>query len=179
MATVRRTSLLFLAGTIMLIAVCLPARSAEITTPEKFLGFKVGADYKLATYEQAIGYLELLASQSPRIKVLDMGPTSMGRRQKYAVISSEEAMKDLDRFKGITKKLSLARGTAAAEAHKLAEEGKAVVYIDGGMHASEVVGSDQQIQLAYDLVTGEDRQTKLIRDLTGQSVLILYFLEQV
>ena len=33
---------------------------AQVTPPEEFLGFEVGADFKLITYEQAAGYIELL-----------------------------------------------------------------------------------------------------------------------
>ncbi len=136
----------------------------QVTPPEEFLGFKPGADFKLMTYEQAIGYLERLAEQTPRIQIFDMGPTAYGRRMKYAVISSDENMADLDRYKEINRKLSLARGVSPAEAETLSEEGKAVVWIDGGLHEGEVSGAQQLSQLAYDIVTGDDRRTRLIRD---------------
>ncbi len=64
----------------------------SITKPEDFLGFKPGADFHLANYEQAIGYFEKIAAQSKRMQIFDMGETSEGRRQKYAIISSEENM---------------------------------------------------------------------------------------
>ncbi len=146
------------------------AGAAEVTPPEKFLGFKVGADFRLITYEQVVGYLELLQSQSPRLKVFDAGPTAMNRRMKYAVISSEENLAKLDRYKDIAKTLTLGRGVSEADANRLAEEGKCIVWIDGGLHASEVVGSNQQVQLAYDLVTGEDARAKLIR---ANTILVL------
>ncbi|MCJ7579979.1 MAG: hypothetical protein MUP98_05525, partial [Candidatus Aminicenantes bacterium] len=68
---------------------------SQITTPESYLGTKPGADFFLATYEQLIGYFEQVASETNRIQIFDMGPTSMGRRMKYAVISSEENMANL------------------------------------------------------------------------------------
>ena len=138
----------------------------QVTPPEQFLGFKPGADFKLATYEQALGYLELLANQTKRVKIFDMGPTTYGRRMKYAVISSDENIAKLETYKEINRKLSLARGLAKAEAEKLAEEGKAIVWIDGGLHEGEVSGAQQLPQLAYDLVTGNDRQSLLIRENT-------------
>jgi hypothetical protein len=116
------------------------------------------------TYEQALGYIELLAGETPRIEVFDMGPTSFGRRRKYAVISSEENMAKLDDYKEICRKLSLARGVTEDEARRLAGEGKAIVWIDGGLHAREVVGSHANIQLAYDPASAEDSLTKQIRD---------------
>ncbi len=136
----------------------------QVTPPEEFLGFKPGADFELITYEQAIGYLEVLAGQTERIQIFDMGPTAYGRRMKYAVVSSEENMANLDKYKEINRKLSLARGVPPADAESLSEEGRAVVWIDGGLHEGEVSGAQQLSQLAYDLVSGEDRRTRLIRE---------------
>jgi len=164
MPTIRNLAPRILMSAVLFASFCLSLSGAEITAPEKFLGFRVGADFHLVTYEQTLGYLDILASETPRLKVFDMGPTSYGRRQKYAVISSEENMAKLDHYKEICRKLSLARGVPEAEARKLADEGKAIVWIDGGLHAREVVGSHMQIQLAYDLVAAEDRLTKQLRD---------------
>jgi len=146
---------------------------AQITAPEEYLGFKPGADFHLAIYEQGIGYFELLASQTGRMQIFDMGPTSQGRRMKYAVISSEKNMAQLDRYKEISRRLSLPWDFIDAEpsgsppeneARRLAETGKAVVWIDGGLHATEVAPAQHLIQLAYDLVTGDDPQTRFIRE---------------
>jgi len=143
---------------------------AQITTPEKYLGYRPGADFHLATYEQLIGYLELLDQQSAKLKVFDMGPTSEGRRMKYAVISSEENMADLEKYKDIVRKLSLAQTADEKEARQLAQQGKAVVWIDSGIHADETSGPMHQFQLAYELVTGEDDQIKNIR---ANTILLL------
>ncbi|NOR54253.1 MAG: peptidase, partial [Candidatus Aminicenantes bacterium] len=109
--------ILFFSGTLCL---------SQVTAPEDYLGFKPGADFHLANYEQAIGYFEKIASESKRMLVLDMGPTSEGKRMKYAVISSEENIEKLDLYKEINKKLSLYRGVSEEEARKLADQGKAV-----------------------------------------------------
>lgn len=138
--------------------------SAQITTPETYLGFKPGADFHLMTYEQAIGYFEKLASQTDRMIVLDMGITSEGRRMKYGVVSSAENLQKLEHYKELNKKLSLVRGVTEDKAKKFAEEGKVIVWIDGGLHGTEVAPAQLLPQLAYDLVTIEDNRTKLIRD---------------
>ena len=140
------------------------AANSQVTTPENYLGFKPGADFHLANYEQAIGYFEKIAGESDRMIVQDMGATSYGRRMKYAVISSEDNLNKLDHYKEINKKLSLYRGVSKIEAERLAEEGKAIVWIDCGLHASECSPAQHAIQLAYDIVTGDDRRTKLIRE---------------
>lgn len=152
-----------------LAAVCLglavvPVTAQKVPAPEDVLGFKVGADFKLATYEQATAYLKALEQASPLIRVAEMGRTSMGKPMIYAVISSRENMAKLDRYREIARKLSLVRGVSDEEARALAAEGRSVVYIDGGLHASECAPAQQIIQLAHDLVAGEDAATRLVRD---------------
>lgn len=133
--------------------------SQSIPKPEDILGFKVGADYHLATYTQATDYLKILAKNSERIKLLDMGETSMGQTMVYAVISSSENIAQLDKYKQISKKLSLVKGLSPQEAKKLAQQGKPIVYIDAGLHASECAPAQHNIQLAYNLVTTKDPRT--------------------
>ena len=136
----------------------------EIPPPEEFLGFKAGADYHLATYEQALEYFRVLEKASPMIKLFEMGETAMGKPMIYAVITSQENMGKLDRYKEISRKLALVKGLTDEGARKLAAEGRAVVYIAGGLHAGEVAPPQSHLQLAYDLLTSEDSDTRLIRD---------------
>lgn len=144
----------------------------NVPPPEEILGFKVGTDYHLASYEQALEYFRVLEAASSRVKLFEMGKTSMGKPMLYAVISSEENMAKLDRFKEISQKLALAKDLTDEEAHRLAAEGRAVVWIDVGIHASECAPAQSAIQLAYDLATSEDSETRLIRENT---ILLLVF----
>ncbi len=150
----------FIAGLTLTCAV----QGQTITKPEDFLGFKPGADFHLANYEQAIGYFEKIASQSRRMQIFDMGETSEGKRQKYAIISSEENMANLEKYRLINEKLTMSRGISKEDAEKMADEGKAIVWIDCGLHATEASPAQHALQLAYDMVSGEDRKTKLIRE---------------
>lgn len=137
---------------------------AQVTPPEDFLGFRPGADFHLMTYEQAIGYFEHIAAQTDRMIVLDMGETTGGRRMKYGVISSAENLRQLEHYKEINRRISLPMDLPDAEARRLAEEGKSFVWIDGGLHGTEVAPAQLLPQLAYDLVTGTDRQMQMIRE---------------
>ena len=150
----------------------LPHAQTQTPPPVEALGFEPGADYHLATYEQAIGYFERLAHESPRIRVLDMGVTGMGRPMKYAVVSSEANLEALDRYKEISRRLTLARGLDEDAARRLADQGRVIVWIDGGLHATECAPAQQMIQLAYDLVSGEDAETRRVRD---EVIAILVF----
>ena len=141
-----------------------PTLGAQVTPPVDYLGFRPGADFHLMTYEEAVGYFERLAGETDRMVVLDMGETSAGRRMKYGVISSAENLRDLDRYKAINRRISLPGDLGEEEARRLAQEGRAIVWIDGGLHGTEVAPAQLLPRLAYDLVTGEDEQTRAIRE---------------
>jgi hypothetical protein len=145
---------------------------AQIAPPEQVLGFEVGADYHLATYEQAVEYFRQLENASPMMKVFEMGETSMGRAMIYAVISSEENMANLDRYKEISGRLARAKGLSDDDARQLAAEGKAVVWVDAGIHGTECAPAQALIQFAYDLLTSQDADTRLILDNT---IILLVF----
>jgi hypothetical protein len=144
----------------------------KVPSPEEFLGFKAGADFHLANYKQALEYFSALEKASSMIKVFEMGKTEMGKPMIYAVITSTENMGKLDLYKEISKKLSLGKGLSDEEARNLAVEGKAIVYIDVGLHASEVAPTQHSFQLAYDLLTSEDPDIRIILDNT---ILLLVF----
>src|ERR1039458_4122489 len=114
----------------------------KVTTPKEALGFNLGDDYQVANYTQLEAWWKKLATESDRMKLVDMGPTAEGRRQYMAIITSPENLKKLDHYKDISRRLALAEGLNEDQAHALAREGKAVVWIDGGLHASEAVGSE-------------------------------------
>src|ERR1700722_13299537 len=148
-----RTLLLVVAGLTLLPASRSYSQSGvtrKITTPKEAIGFNVGDDYQLANYVQLTSYWQTLAKESDRMKLVDIGPTAEGRRQYMAIISSPENIAKLDHYKEISAKLSHAEGLTDAEAHALAQEGRAIVWIDGGLHASETVGSQQLLETVYE-----------------------------
>jgi hypothetical protein len=132
---------------------------ANITTPKEALGFNLGDDYHMASYTQLESYWKKIASESNRTKLVDMGLTAEGRHQYMMIISSPANMKNLDHYKEISRKLGLAKGISNDEAHELAREGKAIVWIDGGLHASETVGSQQIMETVYQMASRTDPET--------------------
>lgn len=146
------------------LAVTVAVRTAvaqpTITTPKAHLGHDVGEDYYLATYADMMGYWRVLDRESDRLALVDIGTTDEGRTQTMAIVTSPENHRRLEHYRGIAKRLALAEGLTDADARKLAEEGKAIVWIDGGLHASEVVGAQQLIETVYRLVSGTDAETR-------------------
>ena len=136
----------------------------DLASPEKFFGFQVGADYHLLKYEQAVNYWKELEKVSGKIKLFEYGKSSEGRTMVFAAISSENNIARLDSYKSISQRLSLVRGVDVEEAKKMSAEGRAIVWIDGGLHASEVAPAQHIIQLTYDLLTDTSPRIKKILD---------------
>src|SRR6476661_7109144 len=130
-----------------------------ITPPKDALGFNLGDDYQVANYTQLETYWKKLAAESDRIKLVDIGTTAEGRRQYMAIVSSPENIRNLDRYKGIARRLALAEGITEDQARGLARDGKAVVWIDGGLHANETVGSQQLMEMVYQMVSRDEPET--------------------
>ena len=135
------------------------AQTPKITTPKDQFGSNIGDDYFLATYAQLTDYWQKLARESNRMKLVDIGLTAEGRHQYMAVISSPANLAKLDHYKEISAKLAHAENLSADEARALAREGKAVVWIDGGLHASETVGAQQLIEWVYQMASRNDPET--------------------
>ncbi len=157
---VRRYRSLTLAVVLLTAVATVPAaETINVTSPKQFFGFAIGDDYQLANYTQLTEYWHKLEKESNRMKVVEIGKTSEGRPQLMAVITSPENFKKLDRYKEIARRLALAEGLTDDQAHALAKEGKAVVWIDGGLHATEVLGAHQLIETVYQLVSRTDAET--------------------
>lgn len=140
------------------------ALAQNIPSPKDHFGFTIGDDYQLANYTQTEAYFKKLAETSKRVKLVDIGKTEEGRSQYMLIITSPENHKNLDKYKEISQKLGRAEGLSPEQAKSLAAEGKAVVWIDGGLHANEVVGAHQLIQMAYNLSSRTDAETTKILD---------------
>jgi hypothetical protein len=136
----------------------------KITTPKEALGFDVGEDYQLANYSQLSTYWKKLAQESDRLSVVDIGKTSEGRTMLMAIITSPDNHLRVDRYKEIAKRMSLAENLTDSEAEALAKEGRAVVWIDGGLHGTEVLGAQQLIEIVYQMVSQSDAETNRILD---------------
>ena len=173
------------------VAVAQQYQPPAIPTPESVLGFSVGADYKLATYDESIAYFQKLAAATNRIRLIDVGKTSTGHAWTLAIISSPENLGRLDRLKEISQRIAHPTGLTDAEARRLAAEGKVFVDISGGLHASEIAGSQHTIQLAHDLLAHADEpKVKAILDNTvlflwpsinpdGQNIVVSWYRENV
>lgn len=150
----------------ILLAVALSTTAQRKTSsPKDIFGSNVTDDYFLATYTQYEKYLKTVAAESDRIKLVEMGKTEEGRTQYMSIVSSPENLKNLARLKEISKKMAHAEGLTEEQARALSKEGKAIVWIDGGLHATEVLGAAQLIETTHRLLTRNDEETlRVLRD---------------
>ncbi len=156
----RLSAALFLAAAMPL---ALPAQQ-RLTSPKEFFGHDIGADYVLPNYTKLHQYFATVAKQSDRMILDTIGLTEEGRPQIMAIISSPANLKNLDKYKEISRKLAAAQGVDSAEAARLSKEGKVVFWIDGGLHATEVLGAQQLIETFWQLNSRNDDETKRILD---------------
>ncbi|HEY1190284.1 MAG TPA: M14 metallopeptidase family protein [Gemmata sp.] len=147
-----------------------PPQAPNVTRPKAHFGFDLGADYRLANYEQYAAYLAKLEKESDRIKVVEIGTTAEKRPQLMAVVTAPANHKLLARYRAIAKMLADADGIGPDLAKKLAAEGKAVVWIDGGLHASETLCAQALAETVYQFVSASDPETLRILD----DVVILF-----
>src|SRR5688572_23823148 len=134
----------------------------RVTTPEEHFGHKIGADYVLPNYTAFTAYFQKLDRDSDRMTLHSIGKTAEGRDQLMAIITSPQNHQNLARYKDISSRLANAEGLTDAQARALAQEGKAVVWIDGGLHATEVLGAQQLIETTYQLLSRNDAETMRI-----------------
>ena len=141
-----------------------PAQT-RITTPKEEFGHEIGEDYFLANYQQLLKYWDKLDRQSNRMQVVRIGTTAEGRPMMMAIITAPENFRKLSRYQEIARRLARADGISEAQAREMAREGKAIVWIDGGLHATEVLGAQQLIQWVYEMVSRNDAETmRFLRD---------------
>lgn len=136
----------------------------NVTSPKAYFGFNIGDDYKLANYTQMDGYFRKLATESDRVLIRPIGMTEEGREQYVMVVSSPENLKKVDHYRQISQKMGRAEGLSDVEAKRLSKEGKPIIWIDGGMHSTETVGSHQLVETYYQLLSRTDEEIMNILD---------------
>jgi hypothetical protein len=131
----------------------------KLTTPKQFFGHEIGEDYWLPNYTQFAKYWETLAKESDRMVLDTIGLTAEGRPQLMAIVSSPDNLKNREKYRQIAERLSHAEGLTDAQAKSLAKEGKSIVWIDGGLHATEVLGANQLIETSWQFLSQTDEET--------------------
>jgi hypothetical protein len=137
---------------------------SQITSPEEYFGFRMGTDRKIARWDAIVEYFRLLQSQSDRVEVVDLGPSTDGHPFLQVIITSPENHGRLEILRRVNHRISHPRGLTTEEVGAFVEEGKAVVCQSMSLHATEIGGTQMAPELAHELATRDDAETRLILD---------------
>ncbi len=145
----------------------------SIPSPEKIMGFAIGD--QPVRYPDAVKYFQILSESSSRCRLIKFGETFEGRALHYLVVSNRENMQQLEKIRADIRKLSNPVSVkGAAEATEIIAGTPAVAWMMYGIHGDELSGPDAAVQLAYQLVAGEDSVTRKIRQ---ESVICIHPME--
>jgi hypothetical protein len=149
----------------LLVAVAAGARASAIPAPHAVLGFEPGDDRRLADWATIVAYFTRLAASSDRVKVEEIGRSTLDRPLVLATISSPANLARLDRLREIQRRLADPRTIPSeAAARALIAEGKSVVLITCGIHSTEVGSTLSSTVIAHRLATDQSAETRRILD---------------
>ena len=141
------------------------AASDQPPNPEQFLGFRVGADKKLARWDKIVEYLSIVARGSDRVKLRELGKTTNGNPFIALEISSPDTIKNIDHFKQLQRKLYFQGGAPTdREREEIVTSGKAVVLVTCNIHSTEIGSSQMVLELVHRLATEDSPLVKKILD---------------
>ncbi len=134
----------------------------QITSPQDFFGFQLGSDKKIARWDKIVEYFMHLEKESVKLKVINMGPSTMGHPFLVVIISSPENLANLNRLQEINAQLSDPRCIPGEQIKGLLDEGKAVICQSMSLHATEIGGTQMAPELTWDLITRRDEEAQRI-----------------
>ena len=147
------------------------ASAASIPSPKSVLGFTPGDDRTIAGWSQITDYFNRLDRASDRVTVEVLGQSTLKRPLIVAYISARENILALEKYKDIQQQLADPRKvTQNAQRDRLFANGKVVVAISCSIHSTEIVASQMSMQLAYELATAQDDDT---REILQNTILLL------
>ncbi len=138
------------------------AQNKDLPSPESYFGFEMGADRKLAHWDDLVKYYNLLGENSPRMKVVNMGKSTLGNPFLALYISAPENLANLDELQRINAMLSDPRGVSMDKIEDGIRNGKAVVVQSFGLHSSEVAATQAAAEMTHDMLTKNDSETMRI-----------------
>jgi Zinc carboxypeptidase len=146
-------------------------QSPAIPSPKSVLGFNPGDDRTIAGWSQITDYFERLDRASDRVLVQTLGQSTLKRPLIVAFISARENILALPKYKDIQQQLADPRKvTQDVQRDRLFANGKTVVAISCSIHSTEIVASQMSMQLAYELATAQDAET---REILQNTILLL------
>ncbi len=137
---------------------------AQVPSPAQFLGYEVGADERLCNFTDLMRYFRAVAAATDRVRLVEIGKTSYGQTMTMAVVTSPANHAKIEQLRAIAQRLCGARDVDATVVEQLAAQGKAIVWIDAGLHATEVIAGQNIIELVWQMASRDDAEVRHILD---------------
>jgi hypothetical protein len=152
-----------LARLLLVLVVVARLSTGQVPSPVSFLGHEVGADHRLCNYTDMVRWFRAVEAATKRVRLVDIGPTSYGQRMTMLVITSPANQVRCERLRDIS--CQLAKGRLDADtARAFADEGRAVVWIDGGLHSTEAIAGQNILELVWQMASRDDAEVARILD---------------
>ncbi|UCG27868.1 MAG: hypothetical protein JSV24_00485, partial [Bacteroidales bacterium] len=130
--------------------------TVKITSPKEHFGFTPGDDRMLFDYNSLIEYMSVLDRASPRLRLVEIGKSPLGKTMYIAFISAAENIAMLDELRDLNRELALNPDIPEEKRKEMIDRGKVFVLGTLSMHSGEVAPSQASPLIAYELVTTED-----------------------
>src|SRR5882672_2354972 len=141
----------------------LPA-SDKVPSPDKVIGYEVGAPGHLTYTKDLYRYYHELEKTTPRVRTFIAPEKSEeGKEQVLVAVGDEALLAKLDRYKEITAKLADPRKISETDAQALIGEGKVFYWASGSIHSPESGSPEMLMELAYRLAVEESPFIQAIR----------------
>ena len=137
------------------------AQGPSVPTPESVLGYRVGADRKLADWGEITGYFAKLAAATPAVSIETLGRSTMGKPLIAAIVSTPENVRNREAIFAAQRVLADPRILKSAQESELYAHQPAVLVIQCNIHSDEIASSQMVMELAYRLATNDTLQAEL------------------
>jgi hypothetical protein len=137
---------------------------AGVPSPKDVLGYHIGQPKKLTYYADILKYYRALAAASPRVRVVTIGKSDEGRECVVVFVGSEDAIANLDRYRGYLGQLADPRPLTDAQAMEVVAKAKPLYHLIGGLHSGETGPPEMLMELAYRLAVEDSPIITQIRD---------------
>ena len=127
--------------------------SAQVPSPEQFLGYRIGA--RFTPHHRIVDYFKAVAAASPAtVKLQQYGTTNEGRPLMVAFVSSPQNITNLESIR--TRNLELSN----ASAQKTTTPALPIVWLSYNVHGNEASSSEAAMLTLFALTDPSNTQTK-------------------
>lgn len=127
--------------------------SQNLQSPEQFLGYEIGTQF--TRHAEVVNYFKHVAENSNLVNYTTYGKTYENRPLTYAVISSEENLKNIEAIRN--NHLANSGVSTSTDAGKA---DKAIVWLSYNVHGNEASSTEAAMKTVYELVTNNKEWLK-------------------